>query len=300
MEDGTSGLVGVGGLDLKGIMISSGLIAEKEKGSYCITQAGFRFLLSDTHTQVWGILQEYIKHAESFRSSNLFDMLIEFILQLGFQRDCMSMQDFSPEKKEISSDLCRLGLLYPFQKGADVYLVPTRLAVMLSSRSDASVRDDGFVIVETNYRVYAYTSSPLKQAILRLFVRCDVLLPNLFVGTITRDSVMSALESGVTAEQIIGYLTEHAHKKTQSRIPIVPGVVTDQIRLWHKEIQRMETFPAVLYKNFETDTLYRDIVVFIEKIGGMVFADDAKQEILAVSSFHEQVREKIKALKQDM
>ena len=144
MEDGTSGLVGVGGLDLKGIMISSGLIAEKEKGSYCITQAGFRFLLSDTHTQVWGILQEYIKHAESFRSSNLFDMLIEFILQLGFQRDCMSMQDFSPEKKEISSDLCRLGLLYPFQKGADVYLVPTRLAPTLfdyiSERSELERR----------------------------------------------------------------------------------------------------------------------------------------------------------------
>ncbi|KAI8109059.1 hypothetical protein M9435_005475 [Picochlorum sp. BPE23] len=303
MEDGAAGLVGAGGLDLKAIMISSGLIAEKEKGFYCITQTGFRFLLSDTHTQVWGILQEYIKHAESFRSSDLFDMLIEFILQLGFQRDCMSMQEFSPEKKEISSDLCRLGLLYPFQKGQrrdDVYLVPTRLAVMLSSRSDASVREDGFVIVETNYRVYAYTSSPLKQSILRLFVRCDVLLPNLFVGTITRDSVMSALESGVTSEQIIGYLTEHAHKKTQSRIPIVPGVVTDQIRLWQKEIQRMETFAAVLYKNFETEALYKDIAVFTEKIGAMVFADDSKQEIVAVSSFHEQIREKIKLLKQNM
>lgn len=111
---------------------------------------------------------------------------------------------------------------------------------------------------------------------------------------------MSALESGVTAEQIIGYLTEHAHKKTHSRVPIVPGVVTDQIRLWQKEIQRMETFPAVLYKNFETGALYKDIAAFAEKIGAMVFADDSKQEIVAVSSFHEQIREKIKLLKQNM
>lgn len=51
-------------------------------------------------------------------------------------------------------------------------------------------------------RVYAYTTSPVQQSILRLFVRCDALLPNLFVGTLTRESVKSALEVGITAEQV--------------------------------------------------------------------------------------------------
>lgn len=53
-------------------------------------------------------------------------------------------------------------------------------------------------------RVYAYTTSAVQVSILRLFVRCDVLLPNLFVGTITRESAMEALKSGIDAKAIIG------------------------------------------------------------------------------------------------
>lgn len=73
-------------------------------------------------------------------------------------------------------------------------------------------------------RVYAYTSSAVQQAILRFFVRCDVLLPNLFVGSITRESVMEALESGTSGEQIVEFLRSHAHPRTSSRSPQVPIV----------------------------------------------------------------------------
>ncbi len=45
--------------------------------------------------------------------------------------------------------------------------------------------------------MYAYTTSALQAAILRLFVRCECLLPNLFVGTLTRESVMGALKAGL-------------------------------------------------------------------------------------------------------
>ena len=289
-------------LDLTSVLVACDIIRVSSKGDTSITENGFQFLLSDTHRQVWVVLQEYIKHAESNRSRDLFDSLIEFLLQLGFQNECIAADDVmtTDEQKEICSDLCQFGLLYPFKYKNTLYLAPTKLSVMLSSTSDSIAQEDGFIIVETNYRVYAYTSSPLKQSILRLFVRCDVLLPNMIVGTVTRDSVMSALDSGITADQIIDYLAQHSHKRVSSRVPIVPGVVADQIRLWQQEIQRLHVTPAVLYKNFETTELYKQVVAFADGIGSVIMVEESKQELLAMSASHERIRNHIKQLKQNM
>ena len=60
----------------------------------------------------------------------------------------------------------------------------------------------GYIIVETNYKVYAYTSSELQIALLSLFVHLQYRLPNLAVGLVTRESVRSALINGITAEQV--------------------------------------------------------------------------------------------------
>ena len=75
-------------------------------------------------------------------------------------------------------------------------------------------------------QVYAYTTSQLQTAILRLFTRCECILPNLFVGVLTRESVVGALASGLSADQIVGYLRQHAHPHVASRSPVVPEVRT--------------------------------------------------------------------------
>ena len=72
--------------------------------------------------------------------------------------------------------------------------------------------------------MYAYTTSALQSAILRLFVRCECLLPNLFVGTLTRESVVGALKAGLSAEDIIGYLRSRAHPHVAAKLPVVPEV----------------------------------------------------------------------------
>jgi hypothetical protein len=71
-------------------------------------------------------------------------------------------------------------------------------------------------------QVYAYTSSALQAAILRLFVRCECVLPNLFVGVLTRESVTGALGCGLAADQIVDFLRKHAHPHVAQRVPVVP------------------------------------------------------------------------------
>jgi transcription initiation factor TFIIH subunit 4 len=72
--------------------------------------------------------------------------------------------------------------------------------------------------------VYAYTSSRVAVRVLEEFARLDCALPNLFVGTLTRDSVQRALARGVTADDIVGFLTAHAHPQVAHRVPPVPEV----------------------------------------------------------------------------
>ena len=72
----------------------------------------------------------------------------------------------------------------------------------------------GFIIVESNFKVYAYPSSPLYQAILKLFMDENYRFQNLIVGMLTRSSLKEAFKKGITAAQIMGFLTKHAHPQT--------------------------------------------------------------------------------------
>ena len=69
------------------------------------------------------------------------------------------------------------------------------------------------LIVESNFRVYAYTRSDHVVLLLNLFIRMEYLLPNLAVGTITKESVSDAFERGISAEQLVRFLASHCHKR---------------------------------------------------------------------------------------
>lgn len=51
-----------------------------------------------------------------------------------------------------------------------------------------------------------------------------MVLPNAFVGTLTRESVTDALKAGIDHELIVRYLTQHADPHVAASIPVVPAV----------------------------------------------------------------------------
>ena len=93
------------------------------------------------------------------------------------------------------------------------------------------------IVVETNFKVYAYTGTSgqaeLHAKLLELFVDVKFLLPNLIVGTITKESVARALDSGIGAVQMNGFLAKHAHVHARAREPVVPENITDQVGVCH-------------------------------------------------------------------
>lgn len=123
---------------------------------------------------------------------------------------------------------------------------PTSLSVT------PNIKRAGFIVVETNYRVYAYTESPLQIALITLFIELNYRFPKFVVGFITRDSVRTAFKNGITAKQITHYLTMHAHSKmtTSNRSTVIPSTIIDQIFLWEQERNRLSFTEGVLYSQF--------------------------------------------------
>ena len=269
-----SGLMQKGGLSGSNRSAPSGGSSQAANNfrstSLKITARGFQFLLEDVNTQLWDLLLKYLGLAEP-RGMDLVEVM-SFLFMLGsleLGRD-YSTAELSETQLHMLEDFRDYGLVYQ-RKASSRRFYPTRLATTLTSNASpivsgaraasttapASTEEDaeeerGYIILETNYRIYAYTSNPLRIAVLNLFVTLKSRFPNLVMGTITRDSVKSALANGISAEQIIAYLSHHAHPQMSKHDPLLPVTVTDQIRLWEREKNRIQADNGSLYTDFSS------------------------------------------------
>nr|XP_060615905.1 general transcription factor IIH subunit 4-like [Anolis sagrei ordinatus] len=130
-------------------------------------------------------------------------------------RDVPSLDKYAEERWEVSFVwiFLPLPILLSFQRKSRRYY-PTRLAINLSSGisgTTTNTRNQGFIVVETNYRIYAYTDSELQIALIALFSEMLYRFPNLVVAQVTRESVQQAIANGITADQIIHFLRTRAH-----------------------------------------------------------------------------------------
>ena len=135
--------------------------------------------------------------------------------------------------------LREFGLVYQ-RKRTSGRFYPTRLALNIASGEKKGILErhrEGYIVVETNYRIYAYTNSDLQVSLIGLFAEPLYRFPNLSVSLITRDSVRQAFKGGISATQIIRFLRMHAHTKqveeqTKHKRPVIPPTVIDQVRFF--------------------------------------------------------------------
>jgi transcription initiation factor TFIIH subunit 4 len=216
--------------------------------------------------------------------------MLSFLFMLGsltLGQD-YSVHGLSDTQLQMLQDLHDFGIVYQPPQDLDRFY-PTRLATTLTSSDSAgTLLDDpkssissqngaGYIILETNHRLYAYTSSPLQIAVLQLFVKLTNRFPNLVSGKLTKDSVQRAIGYGITSDQIISYLSTHAHPQMLKNNPILPPTVVDQIRLWQIEGDRMKANHGFLLKQFQDKVEYQDCVRYAENLGVLVWQNDEKQ-----------------------
>jgi transcription initiation factor TFIIH subunit 4 len=234
-------------------------------------------------------------------------------LELG---QAYSRKSLSESQSQILSDLAEYGIVYlPSPTSSRFY--PTRLATTLTSDASALRESDvtsgsnqsaGFIVIETNYRLYAYTTSPLQTAIIELFTRLETRYTNLVSGKITRNSVRRAIGMGITADQIVAYLSAHAHPQMRAKVGAagtdasaagsgaLPATVVDQIRLWQLEGERMATTPGFLFRDFANEEEYSSAVTYADEVGVLRWHSERKRMFFATR--YEQVAKFLQDRKQ--
>ncbi|PFH45589.1 hypothetical protein AMATHDRAFT_71505 [Amanita thiersii Skay4041] len=259
----------------------SGLMANFNVAALQITSAGFQFLLHSPHAQLWDLLLQYLHMAEE-RQMDLVEVLgFLFMLstmELGRE---YAIENLSETQKAMLEDLRDYGLIWQ-RKASSRRFSPTRLATTLTSSSpplptSSSGGQEGFIVLETNYRLYAYTDNPLQTAVLNLFVSLKYRFPNLVVGSITRDSVKKALMNGISADQIISYLVTHAHPQMRKNNPLLPVTVQDQIRLWELEKNRLKSNEGYLYTAFASQADYEYVLKYAKELGVVLWENPTKR-----------------------
>lgn len=277
-----------------------GLLSQKDdKEPPKLTESGFQFLLMDTNAQLWYIVREYINNCEDLGVDTAD--LISFLLELSFHitGKAYNLNTLSDIQRSIIKDLADLGLVKLQQGRKESWFIPTKLATNLSiSLADTSSRKQGFVVVETNFRMYAYSSSKLHCEILRLFARVEYQLPNLIVGAITKESLYKAFQNGITAEQIISFLQQNAHPRVAERTPSVPENVTDQIRLWEADLNRVEMTPAHFIDEFPSRDVFDAACDFAREYGGLLWENSKKMRLVVKAEIFVQLKEFIRRQKQ--
>lgn len=201
--------------------------------------------------------------------------------------------------------------------------------------SKLDITRPGYIVVETNYRIYAYTGnllkieliltikityfpdSPLQIALLGLFTELQYRFPNLVLGNLTRDSVRQALRSGITANQIINFLNMHSHSESMKQGSPIPATVKDQIKLWEIERDRFLFTDGILYSqflslsDFELLRNYASVSVslysnfsniiyhLLQDAGYLIWDNPAKRVMVVAQAGHDDVRRFWKRHKKD-
>ncbi|CAL5412215.1 unnamed protein product [Camellia sinensis] len=315
-----------------------GLLSQRDKEPPKLTESGFQFL------------ERGLDSAD----------LISFMLELSFHvtGEAYNMNTLTDSQRNVIKDLADLGLVKLQQGRKESWFIPTKLATNLSiSLSDTSSRKlmmgrslllslqfraysdqchaargslEGFVVVETNFRVYAYSTSKLHCEILRLFSRyarnlldkyfrlfydeassiwreycsgcigswVEYQLPNLIVAAITKENLYNAFENGIMAEQIISFLQQNAHPRVAERVPSVPENVTDQIRLWESDMNRVEITPAHFYDEFPTREVFDAACDFAREYGGLLWEDSKTMRLVVKAEILMHMRDFLRREKQ--
>lgn len=207
-----------------------------------------------------------------------------------------STENLTDTQRAMLEDLRDYGLIWQ-RKASSRRFSPTRLATTLTSSlpplptaTNVGGADQGFIILETNYHLYAYTDNPLQTAVLNLFVFVKSRFPNLVVGSITRESVRKALVNGITADQIISYLTTYAHPQMRKNKPLLPVTVQDQIRLWELERNRIKTQEGFLYTAFASQADYEYVLNYARQLDVVLWDNAAKRCFFGSVEGHANIR----------
>lgn len=283
---------------LNEVLHSAGLIDTRNSA---ITSVGFQFLLAERSAQLWTLVIQYFLMLEasgldvvpciiaicrmslvsvgSLVTEILPTIMVEFLCDLGLVRSLHTSESAIGRNQDRS----------------EFYATSLTSHLILPGGTSMRSLESGYIVVETNYKVYAYTSSPLQIAILGLFVRLKDRFSNMIQGQITGPSVQNALSKGITASQIITYLKLHLHPVMLKAGYGLSPVVEDQIHLWERDRNRLCWMEGYCYEEFIGDEAFRKTVGEAQRLAAALYVNYQKRILVVKEEAHPSIKAFIKS-----
>lgn len=260
---------------LKDVLLYSELINKAGE----ITNKGFEFLLNTNKIQLWFLIINFIKYFAKNKEDER-DMLLD-LMEICTKR---KIEAFSLTRThEWYTFLNSVGILY-LLKNNIVFINNMCLFDKIYDESQQLLRK--YIILETNYKIYAYTMKPYEKNILSLFSKIVYVFPNLIKAQFDETSLLCAFSKGITAKQILKYLEEFSK--------FVPPNIRNQILIWEAKQNRIKLTEGILYTDFLHLFDYLKLVKFLEAHNGILFQDKVKRIIIGTTELYEEVKEFIK------
>eukprot|EP00051_Salpingoeca_urceolata_P031610 m.12257 g.12257 ORF g.12257 m.12257 type:complete len:477 (+) comp4211_c0_seq2:239-1669(+) len=289
--------------DVRNCLYHAGLkTIDAATGAEILTPLGFQFLLQDRRTQLWFYMLHFLRNGVYVDSLTKevakLDLVeaMEFVFKMSFGQlgECYPSEGLTPTQAAVLRHACEVGLAYRRKRKSTRYY-PTQSALVLSKEQlETKTEDKRFLVVETNFRVYAYGHSDLKVELLDLFTERVYRLPNLAVANITRESVRAAFLRGITARQILRFLQVHSHVQMKEHaaasFPPLPQTVSDQIILWERERTRLGQQPGVLIRNFGSAVEFETLRTFADGAGILLWHNELSRTLIITEAGLPQVK----------
>lgn len=274
-------------------------ILEENRNALCISSSGFHFLLKHSFAQLWILLRSILIACFSRDVGHPLKLL--FALSFTHPGALYSTFSLSERQCDILGDLHELGIII-LSTGGESFR-PTLVGVRLLSSANRVGADltsadlpnvtktsgEIDIFVETNFRVYAYTTSEFQTNLLGLFTHVRCRLPGMVAGHLTREAVRRALMNGITADQIIAYLNAHAHPRMKKGL--IPPNVSDEIRLWEAEQERVRMTPGVLLTDFHSPSAFERVLEFGYSVDAVLWSNVPSCQLIVGNENYEAVKQ---------
>lgn len=264
--------------------INSKLIFELFLNSHLITKSGnitskgFDFLLKSNKEQLWFLILEILKNQENEFIEFVFEL---FICKPNYKYFINNEIKYIPILKYLS----KLGLLY--YEIID-NIINIEITELVSNLIKENIEDEKFIIIETNYRFYGYTTQKHQIAILKLFCSDIEFLSDFIVGKINEASVKNALNKGISAYQITNFLNSHSKN--------ICFTIKEQIQIWEAKNQRFQYEKSVMLNQFNSFDQFNNIIKLCKDENALLYFDNEKEIIILKSEYYKLLKDIIKKI----
>lgn len=250
-----------------------------------ITNKGFEFLLKNKKEQLWFLAVNSISYfsKDSIQESSFLLDLMELVMKNNLELCC------SKKWESFYSFLDSLGIIVLINRKVSKNSDLTQFLVNTSDLFDQNnLANKKFISLETNFKIYAYTSRSYEKSVLSLFSKTCCTLPNLIKAVFDEESIINAFSKGITSKQIVKYLQDYCEN--------VPKNIINQITIWEQKQHRIRIRNGYLYHDFIHMSDFNGIVRFLESKGSLIYKDENRRVIVAEERTHEEVKEFIAEL----